>query len=308
MSYVSGPKAHSPEWYSMRRYDPHRKERPVVIGASEAAAAMGLSKYQSPLELYLVKRGEYEPEWSQEQRDRMDYGTHMEPLILDRYSREVSPTIMDRKIQMCFSLTHSFCAATPDAMATSDGERYVVECKTTTGIRYDKSGENTEAFGLEGTDQIPIEYVIQCQQLMHVMGVDRVDVPVLFDPTTLRIYRVDRDNDLIGTMLDAEEELCIRIIEGRPPEPMMSHPGTLDLLKKTQPYRSWIVKEWSEHEASNWMQLRNHKDHIKSMEAITKTLETEVYASFGDAAAATYGDLRVKRIAKSNGAQLLKQV
>ena len=307
MSYVIGPASHSPEWYSMRRYDPNRKERPVVIGASEAAAAMGLSQYQSPLELYLIKRGEYEPVVSQEQRDRMDYGTYMEPLILDRYERQTG-VITRRGWQMCFSLTHSFCAATPDAMTHPvDGER-IVEAKTAAWGMFDKTGESAEKFGEEGTDQVPIQYLIQCQQLMHVMGCDRVDIPVLADPTTMRIYQVKRDNDLIGTMLDAEEELCIRIIEGRPPEPMYSHPGTLDLLKKTQPRKAWITKEWSEQEASNWMQLRNHKDHIKSMAAICQTLETAVYSSFGDAAEATFGELRVKRIAKSNGAQMLKQV
>lgn len=238
----------------------------------------------------------------------MEYVTHMESLILDRYSREVMPTVMDRNIQMCFSVTHSFCAATPDAIAMTNGERWIVECKTTSGIRYDKTGEDVSSFGIEGTDEIPIEYVIQCQQLMYVMGCDRVDVPVLFDPTTMRIYRVNRDNDLIGTMLDAEEELCIRIIEGRPPEPTFSHPGTLDLLKKTQPHRSWIVKQWSDEEAKQWEGLVTAKASLKELEASTKLLEAKIFLSFGDAAEAVHGDLRVKRLVKSNGAVQLKQV
>ena len=293
----------------MRRFDPNRKDRPVVIGASEAAAAMGLSKYQSPLELYLVKRGEYEPEVSREQRERMEFGSFLEPLILDRYRKRVRPEGFETGLPMLFSSAHPFCAATPDAVATSDKcARWAVDAKCTNHRMYDPSGEDETAFGEDGSDQVPVDYLIQAQQQCHVLGVDRVDFPVLFDATTMRIYRVWRDDALIESMLAAESELCRRIVAGDPPEPTMSHSTTLELLKRTRPNRSWIVKEWSQDDASKWMQLANHKSHLKSMESIVKTLETEVYASFGEASEAVFGDLRVRRIVKSNGSQQLKQI
>lgn len=293
----------------MRRYDPLRVDRPVVIGASEAAAAMGLSKYQSPLELYLVKRGEYEPEVSREQRERMEFGSFLEPLILERYQNRVRPGGFTTRYPMLFSKTHQFCAATPDAIATSDkGTRWAVDAKCTNHRMYDPSGEDETAFGEDGSDQVPIDYLIQAQQQCFVLGVDRVDFPVLFDATTLRIYTVWRDDSLIESMLAAEAELCRRIVAGDPPEPTMSHSTTLELLKRTRPSRSWIVKEWSQDEASKWIELVMQKGQAKVMESILKELETEVYASFGEAGEAVFGDLRVRRIVKANGVQQLKQV
>lgn len=45
---VTGPESYSQEWYDVRQYNPDRKI-PVVIGASEAAAACNQSPYSSAL-------------------------------------------------------------------------------------------------------------------------------------------------------------------------------------------------------------------------------------------------------------------
>ena len=56
--------------------------RHTGIGASEAAAVLGLSRYKSPLEVYLEKIGELGP---QDDSERMYWGRKLEAIIAQEY-------------------------------------------------------------------------------------------------------------------------------------------------------------------------------------------------------------------------------
>ena len=58
------------------------------IGASDAAAAIGISKYKSQVELYLEKTGQYQIEFSEEAQERMDMGLAIEEFISQRYQEK----------------------------------------------------------------------------------------------------------------------------------------------------------------------------------------------------------------------------
>jgi predicted phage-related endonuclease len=60
------------------------ERRRQTLGASDAAAALGLSPYCSPLQLYLRKIGSL-PE--QEETEAMRWGTLLEPLLAREYTR-----------------------------------------------------------------------------------------------------------------------------------------------------------------------------------------------------------------------------
>ena len=87
---IAGPAAYSDAWYAMRQFDPDR-ERPVVFGASEAAAACGLIRYggpeNTPLGLYMQKRGQAERSIDDDTQEMFDVAHAMEPVILDFYRR-----------------------------------------------------------------------------------------------------------------------------------------------------------------------------------------------------------------------------
>lgn len=305
---IVGPATQSPEWYAMRKFDPSRTERPVVFGASEAAAACGRSKYSSALELYLRKRGEID---DIESNEAMAMGNRLEPVILDMYEERIGRKIV-RKLPMFFSREFEFMAATPDGMdyythpalpltrlpTTWDEFDFTasIDAKASTGRRFDSTGEDVDSFGVDGTDQVPIEYLLQGQQQCAVMGVSRVDFPVLFDGRQLRIYTVQRDDDLIAEIISAEKELAERIINGDPPEPDVQHSGTLKLLQKMQGCEVGKVISWPEELAAKWQQLDQIKSQLKILEKSKDALSAELFAAMEDAEQAVCGPLTVKRI------------
>lgn len=211
MTATVGPMPQTPEWTALRYFDPDR-ERPVIFGASEAAAACGMSPYTTPLELFLLKRRELDPE---EENDAMRLGKKLEPIVLDEYQLRTG-RVLAVDLPMFLHADHAFMAATPDAMAESD--TVAVDAKTSSFRRYNRSADVAdEKFGEEGTDQMPSDYVLQAQQQIAVLGVDSVDFPVLFDGRTLRIYTVQRNDELINIVTSAERELAERIASDDPP-------------------------------------------------------------------------------------------
>lgn len=305
---IVGPATQSPEWHAMRKFDPSRTERPVVFGASEAAAACGRSKYSSALELYLRKRGEID---DIESNEAMAMGNRLEPVILDMYEERIGKKIV-RKLPMFFSREFEFMAATPDGM-----DYYIhpalpltrfptawdefdfttsIDAKASTGRRFDATGEDMDSFGVDGSDQVPIEYLLQGQQQCAVMGVSRVDFPVLFDGRQLRVYSVARDEDLIAEIFSAEKELAERIINGDPPEPDFQHSGTLKLLQKMHGCEVGKVITWSDDLAAKWARLEKVKKVAASLKEREDVLKAELFHAMGDAELAVCGPLTVKRV------------
>lgn len=261
-----GPEAYSPEWYGLRVYDPDR-EIPVVIGASEAAAACNQSPYSSALQLYLEKRGELQVQHDERALNRMDMGKRLEPIILDVYA-ERTDVVLERQLPLYLHPACIWMGATPDAIASQKDSEWSVDAKATGFRMIDKSGEDVSRFGEDGTDQIPVQYLFQAQQQMAVMGLDRCDFPVLVDARELRVYTVFRNDELIRQIIHAETELVERIIDGEPPEPNWSHEGTKKALAALfgDP-EVGTVAILGEEEQDLWTSLALMKSHVKDLQS-----------------------------------------
>lgn len=260
-----GPDAYTEEWYGLRVYDPDR-EIPVVIGASEAAAACNQSPYSSALQLYLEKRGELQAQHDERALSRMDMGRRLEPIILDVYA-ERADVVLERQLPLYLHPDCSWMGATPDAIAMAQDAEWSVDAKATCFRMIDKSGEDVNRFGEDGTDQIPVPYLFQAQQQMAVMGLDRCDFPVLVDARELRVYTVFRNDDLIRQIMSAERELVERIINGDPPEPNWSHEGTKQALAALfgEPVAGSVAM-LTEEEQDLWTSLELMKSHKADLE------------------------------------------
>lgn len=152
---------HTPEWYAARN---------TGIGASEIAAAAGLSPYQTPLELYLRKRGEMPPF---EGNDATRMGTLLEPVVKSEFKRITGLIPIDENPPMYRSRDRQWMTATPDMIVT---ETELAEFKTA-------SWRMKSSWGDENSDAIPDQYLCQTQWQMAVVGPEfvAVHVPVLFD-------------------------------------------------------------------------------------------------------------------------------
>lgn len=290
---ITGPEAYSPEWYSFRRYDPERLGRPVVFGASEAAAACNVSPYSSALQLYLEKRGEFEQAFSDEATKRVNMGRRLEPLILDCYEEEAECSLA-RNQPLLFHPTARFMAATPDAIAYRPDEEWSVDAKATSFRMIDRTGDDHEKFGEPGTDQIPLSYLFQAQQQMAVVNCDRCDFPVLVDGRDLLIYTVKRNDELIEQILSAEQELAERIIAGDPPEPNWSHSGTSKLLQSMFGCDIGRAAQLCEVDHALWIRSEQLKDQKKMIEEELESIRSRLLWSMQDAAVGRFPDAEIE--------------
>ena len=159
-------------------------ERKNYIGASESAAVLGLSPFQSAADLYFEKVGDVEPRPATE---AMESGTRLEPVIIDWCAARLGV----KALKDCPSVRHATLplGATPDARI-ANRPMEIIEAKKTSMV---------EGWGAEGTDEIPEHYQVQAHQQMFVLGVEKVWVPVLMLTgfrEEWRLYCVRRDEDL----------------------------------------------------------------------------------------------------------------
>lgn len=265
--------AGSPEWYTARN---------TGIGASEIAAAAGLSPYSTALELYYRKRGEL-PEI--EETDAMRLGRMLEPIVKSEFTRATGSSFIDPSPPMFRHGKHSPILATPDAIISND---VLFEAKTA-------SWRMKGSWGDENSDDVPSHYVCQCQQQMAVMNAAEVRLSVLFDGATLKNYVIERNEELIGHLLDIGLALWDRIQSGVPPEPDWENKSTPNLIRAIHGTINDTRIELSSEIVLIWTQYEELGRMITATQEHRDTLRAQVAHAIGDHYAGLLGDGRMVR-------------
>lgn len=204
-------------------------DRMGYLGGSDAAAAVGLSKWQPAYELWLEKTGQLVPkdERPQEVAERLEWGNEMEAAIGRVYSRRTGFKIQ-RKAQETGIRSKEF----PFMLAHVDyvvvGQRRGMDCKNVGGIYYAQSDE----WGEPGSDQVPTHIYLQAQHYMAVLDYELWDIAALVGGNNLQIYTVPRDSGVIADLTAGEVEFW-KMVETKTPPPLdYDHPRTLELLQR----------------------------------------------------------------------------
>ena len=179
------------EWLAVRRQG---------IGGSDAAAAVGLNPYQSQLELWMIKTGRFSedsPNDSEMKPDidsKMYWGQVLEPIVAQHYTK-----VTGRKVRKVNAILQhadsdkSWMLANIDYRVVGSDEVQLLECKT--------AGEYGAKLWKDG---VP-EYVeCQVQHQLAVTGLQAADVCVLICGQQLKIYRIERDEELIAKLIELE--------------------------------------------------------------------------------------------------------
>lgn len=276
-----GPTAQSEDWHAYRVFDPDRNPQ-VTIGASDAAAACGVSPYCTPLELYLQKRDMMAVEFSDEQLERMALGTRLEPFILSEYEHRTGRKTVGQQ-PMFFHDSIAWMTATPDAFSYDGSDERGVECKASGWRMHDRTGEDVHKFG-DDADAVPLTYMMQVQHQMAVLGLTVVDLPVLFDGSRFQTYTIQRDDALISRLIDAEQEMFERIVNEDPPEPHWEHSGTKEALLRLYDCADSDVVTLSDSDEANWWQYSAIGSEIKALETRRTGLYNRMIAALHGAA------------------------
>lgn len=264
--------------------DAFHAERLTGIGGSDAAVALGLSPYRTPLELYYEKRGELPPF---EGNEATHWGTLLEPVVRDEYARRTG-----RQVTVPPLLRHP---EHPYVIAHADG-------LTNDGRAYEgKTARTADGWGEPGTDQVPQAYLIQCQHVMLVTATPVTDLAVLIGGSDFRTYEIPADRELQELILEREAKFWQRVQDGRAPDPDFSTESARDLLKRLYP-----GTDGSEIEATDshmaWRQTFEEASELSSRYAnVAANAKAHLLYEMKNAAALIFPDgkmLRRKEVKK----------
>ena len=168
------------EWLEARRKG---------IGGSDVAAVLGLSKWKTPLQLYLDKIGE---NTNDSDNEAMEAGRRLEDAVADWWSDKTG-----KKVRRCREILihdkHNCLIANIDRRVV--GEPSILECKTSSAYSID-----------DWDNQIPDAYMCQVQHYMSVTGATHGYLAVLIGGNVFRHYDIPRDDEFIEMI----NQNCIR--------------------------------------------------------------------------------------------------
>lgn len=172
-------------------HDAWLKARDKGIGGSDAAVIMGLNPYKSPYQLWMEKTGQVEPP-DLSKNQYVYWGMKNEANIADWFQEKTG-----KKVQRLGTLQnrrHPFLLANVDR--TVVGENAGLEIKTAGVSQYRKWKD----------DEIPDAYYCQCLHYMAVTGADYWYIAVLLGGNEATWKRIERNEEDIQTIVEAEEE------------------------------------------------------------------------------------------------------
>lgn len=160
------------------------------IGASDAAAVLGLSRWKTPLEIWAEKTAIVEPEDVSEKL-AVKLGNRLEEVVAELFT-EATGKKVHRVVEAYVHKRHPFLTCQIDRKVV--GERSILQCKTAS------SWKAKEWVG----EEIPREYIIQELHELACTGYDRAYIAVLIGNEDFKWKVVERDEALIADVVSRE--------------------------------------------------------------------------------------------------------
>ncbi len=244
------------------------EERRSGIGGSDAAAILGISRWRTPLDVWLDKRGEGPPDVDTEP---MRWGRDLEDVIANRYAQDTGRRL-EKPAGIMRHPVLPFVIGTPDRLVVD--EPLGLEIKTS---------RSADEWGAQNTDLLPSEYLVQCAHYMAVTGRASWDVAVLIAGSDYRTYTVARDPEFEEAVLSRLAEWWDRhVVSGEQPP-----------LDGSEGARRWLSRKFP-HEAAAMMpappiatelagRLHEARVALEAWEAVKGECENKLKAMIGEA-------------------------
>lgn len=188
MKIITGLEQNTKEWHQFRRNH---------VGASDAAAILGLSPWKKSVQLWEEKT----LGWEQSSNSAMKRGQQLEPLALKEFEL-LAGNLFCPMVGECE--IYSFLSASFDGMTFDMDQAVEIKCG--------HSSFNSAKNGL-----IPPYYMAQLQHQMHVANLSWIYY-YCFNGNDGILMEVKRDEDFIWKMLDKELKFWNCVQSFVPPE------------------------------------------------------------------------------------------
>ena len=170
------------------------------IGGSDAAAVIGISRFRSPLSVYLEKKSLIKKEPPNE---RMFWGIRIEPLLRDRFKELTGYEVRELKYVLQ-SVESPFAIANLDGIVNlgpaEDNQWAVLELKCVNEFT-----GNSDDFRGGAAGYISPEYYAQIQHYLYVTGLKIAFLGMLIGGNHFVYNRITRDDEAISNMIKLEK-------------------------------------------------------------------------------------------------------
>lgn len=216
------------------------KERQCGIGGSDVGAILGVSKYKTAFEVYLEKT---EPITEVgEQSESAYFGDIFEDVVAKEFEKRTGKKVRrDRKHYK--HKEYPFMVANIDRRVV--GENAILECKTANQFLSNEWEE----------DEIPASYLLQVQHYLFVTEAELGYIAVLIGGQKFIWKQVQRDEELIEMIIEAENEFW-KMVEDKTPPP----------LDGSSAAEKYLLEKYSNAEVGKIEELGlEYKDKIKNL-------------------------------------------
>ncbi|PFG11117.1 YqaJ viral recombinase family protein [Marinobacter sp. LV10MA510-1] len=273
------------------------KVRKQGIGSSDASAAIGINPYQSQLELWMVKTGRDaslpKPD-SDDPSSPVYWGHVLEPIVAEQYSQQTGRKV--RRVNAV--LQHSdpdkhWMLANLDYSVAADDEVQILECKT--------AGEFGSRLWKEG---VPDYIQCQVQHQLAVTGKQAADVCVLLCGQELKIYRIERNEELIDALVVLERQFW-DFVETDTPPPTDGTDSADRALRHLYPVDKGETLDFSQSKdlSQAFDELLSIRSEMETLKSTESHLKQRIQGQMGEASKATFpsGSVSWKRSKDSVG-------
>ena len=256
------------------------EERRKYIGGSDIAVVMGMSRWKTPLKLWLEKTGQTEPD-DLSQIEAVQLGTELEEFVAQKFARETGKQVR-KQSKMYVHKDYPFMVAHIDRLIT--GEDEILECKTCGAYKEDEWAEIVEIVEKDGkkeevvTTKTPIEYVLQVTWYLGITGKKVGHIAVLIGGQKFKKRKILFDEELFKVMVDMAKDFWEAVQTKNPPAVT---PDDNEVLVKMFPKHNEELIEKQEIE-EQVAKLQKVKDDISALTDEKELLEAEIKSSIGD--------------------------
>lgn len=234
------------------------QERTKGIGGSDAGIILGLNKYRTAFELWLEKTGQVEP--VEVDNEAIYWGNQMEDVVAKEFEKRTGKKV--RRTNFMYNHPeYPFIKANIDRLIV--GESALLECKTASAYL---------AKEWEG-EEVPDTYLVQVQHYLGVTGKEKAYIAVLVGGNRFIWKEIERDEDLITMIFEAEKNFWERHVLGGEP-PALDGSSAAEKYLKEKYERAEKDKEIVLPEEYKELLLQYEK--VKSDEKLIKSAKTEI--------------------------------
>jgi putative phage-type endonuclease len=228
------------------------------IGSSDAAAACGIHPYLSMLELWMIKTGRMSSniDESLEGYSPLYWGNTLEPMVAKYYQEHTGNKV--RRVNAILQHPEQpFMLANLDYAITGSDEVQILECKT--------AGEHGAKLWKHG---VPLYVTCQVQHQLAVTGKTAAHICVLLCGHEAKIYKVERDERLIESIMEHERQFWQYVETDTPPTPDHSESAAkaLKLLYPTHKPSSKVDLQDDDGANKLFEQLLSYRDYMQELE------------------------------------------